>query len=566
MAARFIRFFVLSLMVLFLCRILTTGISAQADEIPQWSLFELTLIAEQDYSNPYNQVSLIANFSGPAGRQKTIRGFWDGGNSFKVRFNPDIQGTWSYSTFSVPADAGLTKTGSIQVGQPVTGSRGFLRRDPDSPYHFKFDNNQHFLMFGTTYYSLILKALDNDNWAEAVDQIGKYGINKVRLLVYPWGKTKYPDSEPFSDQEHDRLNLSHWQKLDQVINYLDTKGIIADLIIFADSERQYTGTWEKEARYVRYVISRYAAYPNVIWCLCNEWEFAQSDTDGYADKDFWDQVGNLIKSEDPWMTESGAYRLLSIHNKNQGEVPFKFFDSGWPTHVCLQHGFNDGDQAGFFAVTNNWGHSLPVVIDEYGYIGNDWGISRDDARRGIWATYLAGGYATTGDFHRQDGSLANPYEEWTDACWNCGDWYDAVPEYRDIKYLTDFWNSIENGYWQMNRQDSLITSGERIYATGTNGQEYVIYAASGGSLSLRLPAGEFRFFRYNPRDGSTTQVEDLTGDGIRQLDLPDNQDWVLHLILIKPTFLQVLSSWLTTFFDQNNDGKVNGLDFCRLIR
>lgn len=39
-------------------------------------------------------------FLSPSGREKTVRGFWDGAITWKVRFMPDELGTWTFSSIS----------------------------------------------------------------------------------------------------------------------------------------------------------------------------------------------------------------------------------------------------------------------------------------------------------------------------------------------------------------------------------------------------------------------------------------------------------------------------------
>ena len=88
-------------------------IIAPAADVPKWSTVEIVLKASGHYANPYAAgPTLTAMFSGPGGATKTVNGFWDGGNTFKIRFTPTAVGPWSYRVSS--SDAGMNgKTGSI---------------------------------------------------------------------------------------------------------------------------------------------------------------------------------------------------------------------------------------------------------------------------------------------------------------------------------------------------------------------------------------------------------------------------------------------------------------------
>jgi Domain of unknown function (DUF5060) len=206
---------------------------------PQWSVSELTFTASGEDSNPYTQVALMVNFTGPGGIEQKVRGFWDGGQTFKARFTPTVIGDWSYTTES--SDAGMNgRKGRFRCTKPTTGSKGFLRRDAEHPYHFIFDDGARFYMWGTTYYGVMRNAMAGDKWKEAITRTRAYGMNKVRMYIYstwkPGGVTPYPPTSPFepagAGANFDRLNLPFWRRLDEVVRFMAEKDMLADLIVF----------------------------------------------------------------------------------------------------------------------------------------------------------------------------------------------------------------------------------------------------------------------------------------------------------------------------------------------
>jgi len=65
------------------------------------------------------------------------------------------------------------------------------------------------------------------------------------------------------------------------------------------------------------------------------------------------------------------------------------------------------------------------------------------------------------------------------------------------------------------------------------GQEYVIYLATGGLVSVDLSAvaKSASVQWYNPRTGELSgQTETLGGD-IRTFAAPSDDDWVLHIVV-----------------------------------
>jgi hypothetical protein len=174
---------------------------------------------------------VTATFIGLGRIRKIVPGFWNGGQTFTIRFTPTIQGHWAYTTAS--SDAGLNKqVGSFQSIAPVPGNHGFLRRDARHPYSFVWDDGTRYFMFGQTYYELIRTAVAGGSWRTAVDMSQSYGLNKIRLLLYPWPaqETPYGDSQPFIEGDHDTLNLRHYMP---VVN--DEYGYIGEYEGTADS-------------------------------------------------------------------------------------------------------------------------------------------------------------------------------------------------------------------------------------------------------------------------------------------------------------------------------------------
>ena len=66
--------------------------------VGKWEVFEVTLTTTNSYSNPYTQVTLDATFTSPTSQTIQTPGFWDGGQTWKVRVAPNEIGTWTYST------------------------------------------------------------------------------------------------------------------------------------------------------------------------------------------------------------------------------------------------------------------------------------------------------------------------------------------------------------------------------------------------------------------------------------------------------------------------------------
>ncbi len=542
------------------------GVTTNAPaEARQWSVHEIELTAQNEFTNPYTNVEVTAQFTGPSGVRHAVRGFWDGGRTFRVRFTPPVRGQWTYAIQSAPPDTGLTRRGEFEAAAPARSSHGFLRRDARHPTSFVCDDGTRHFMWGTTYYHLLLNARAGERWKEAIDGATRYGMNKARFSLSPspvkGDVGRYPLSSPFLDKDLTRPDLDHWRTGDKVIRYMAQRGFLADIILFWNKPKGSEALVRQDEQYLRYALARYAAFPNVIWCMVNEWNYSE------VPQDYWNHLGRLVREEDPWSRDGEFLRALSIHQQTRPD--WNFADQTWPSHAILQFGvrnrgpsvrvgdewvqagsgakrFRHGDEWGNHSIVRNWTGKYPVVNDEYGYIGEPQDVSEDKLpdgglgsptqnsalggpfqrftrvkhRNTMWAIAVGGGYGAAGD--KNDYDDGRPYFS--------TNWHDT-PEYGDIQQLVTFFTNRGLQYWKMAPHNELLKSGTRVYALAEPGRQYVVYAAAGGPFSIDLSPGQYLVHRFDPRTGEDIALPEVTGPSVRDFAAPDQQDWVFCLTL-----------------------------------
>lgn len=129
----------------------------QSGEVHVWEMQEIQLEATGNYTNPYEEVICWINLTGP-GFEQRVHGFWDGGNTFRVRFVAPTPGEWRWTTHSnQPADDGLnTGRGSLRAVAWTQAElaenpnrRGFVRASPNGRTLQYADGSPFFLLGDT---------------------------------------------------------------------------------------------------------------------------------------------------------------------------------------------------------------------------------------------------------------------------------------------------------------------------------------------------------------------------------------------------------------------------------
>ena len=368
-----------------------SNLSAQ-EKIAKWEIFELSLKGSVA-GNPFVNTQVIAEFKHGSKSVKP-EGFYDGDGIYKIRFMPDEEGIWTYTTSSNQPELDKKKGNFICVA---------AKKDIYGPvsvrnvYHFGYADGKPFYPFGTTIYEWSFQ--DRNRKDQTIATLKASPFNKVRMLAVPPYKSTYLEGPnkmsvfPFegsskSNFDFSRFNPAYFKMLEQDISQLAAIGIQADLILFRPYDK---GRWGFDTmddatniRYLKYMVARFGAYHNIWWSLCNENSFIKN----LADED-WDRYFQVVQKADPYS------HLRSIHNADR----VYDYNKPWVTHVSLQY---------YNVVKSPWGTSLlrdvykkPIVNDEINYEGTSekrWGqLSGEEMVFRFWNAYIGGGYATHGE-------------------------------------------------------------------------------------------------------------------------------------------------------------------------
>jgi hypothetical protein len=366
----------------------------------QWGLFELALNGPCE-GNPYCDVALTASFRSESGR-KLVTGFYDGDGVYRLRFMPETTGTWTYTTKSNAAELdGIS--GTLDVGPAKDGDHGPVRADG---LQFRYADGTRYINLGTTAY---VWNLQGDEMEERTLQtLAKAPFTKIRMCVFPKHyryNQNEPELYPFAlvnkgtstwpatiaesgwKFDCDRIEPAYFRHLEKRIADLAKIGVEADLIVLHPYDRWGFSEMsaEQDDRYLRYLVARLAAFPNVWWSMANEYDFMDKKTQ--AD---WDRMIGVVADTDP------HGHLLSVHN---GFAPYDYSDKRI-THVSIQRS-NTERCLEWRAEFNK-----PVSVDECQYEGDvaeSWGnITGQELVHCFWKGVVNGGSVTHGETYYND--------------------------------------------------------------------------------------------------------------------------------------------------------------------
>jgi hypothetical protein len=365
--------------------------------VERWDIFELVLDGPAE-GNPFINVTFGAKFA-YRHRVVDVDGFYDGDGIYKVRFMPDTEGAWTYTTRSnVAALDGVT--GDFVCTPPSPGNHGPVR--VHNTYHFAYaDGTPHFSV-GTTCY--VWNHQGDALEEQTLETLKTAPFNKLRMCVFPKHYTFNQNEPPYhafeslpplggseggSSFDFTRFNPAFFRHLEQRVGNLRDLGIEADIILFHSYDRWGYSTMPAEAddRYLRYVVARLAAYRNVWWSMANEFDLMRAK----IEQD-WDRFFQTVQESDPYQ------HLRSVHNCHV------FYDHNkpWVTHCSVQR--SDLTQVSHWREL----YKKPVVVDECCYEGdipNNWGnITAQEMTHRFWEGFSRGGYVGHGEtyLHPED--------------------------------------------------------------------------------------------------------------------------------------------------------------------
>ncbi len=356
----------------------------------QYEMFELTFKGEEP-AGSWTQVPLSAVFT-LNGKSESVKGFYAGNNTYKVRFYPRAAGKCEWT---VKSDISLTGklSGNEDCRKSDGKKHGMVKA---SGLCFRYEDGSRYMPFGTTVYALIHQ--EPALIERTMTTLKNAPFNKVRMCVFP-KHYEYNSNEPlmfaFEKDENggfdiDRPDFKFWDAFEDILRRMEEMEIQADLILFHayDCWGFSKLSFEQCITYLDYAIRRLSAFPNTWWSLANEYELLTR-----FKPDWWEKFAEYIGKNDPYGHLLSNHNFLKLWN----------FDNPYVTHCSIQ-------DANVIRVPDlQKKYKKPVIFDECCYEGDipqPWGsISGFEMVNRFWTAFAMGGYCTHGETYLDDNEV-----------------------------------------------------------------------------------------------------------------------------------------------------------------
>ena len=238
-----------------------TGQGTTGQDPHTWQRWEQALTSTRTYANPYAEVSLRVVYTGPAGQTLRAYGFWDGGETFRIRCAFPTPGTWRWETeCSDTANTGLHQQRGTVVVAPYAGDgvlyrHGFLKVSENRRY-LVYGDGTPFLWMGDTAWAVPQRATDEEWAAYIADRTAKHF---TLLQVGPasaWaGPADRRGEPPFTDKTCSQWNPAYWQSFEQKVQRANEAGLVVLLVGLMEPVHRYPEP-DKACLFARNIIAR----------------------------------------------------------------------------------------------------------------------------------------------------------------------------------------------------------------------------------------------------------------------------------------------------------------------
>jgi hypothetical protein len=237
---------------------------------------------------------------------------------------------------------GVSGTFTCTASTSINYIRGKLHPHPTNSRRWASDDGQTLIGLGTTEYNLFGRFWDNGTTAistatfqTAVSSVAGKGCNLIFSDINGGGFEDPAWSNHWSDSNHDIPHLSAFQTTDSRLQYMlvNYPNLYVNMTLMAESPNGFntdttlwaTLTAAKKNRLLRYIVARWAAFPQITWCVVNDTNYALPNNNAMTT-----EVGTFLQTNDKWNNLRGT-------GPKRGDTnPYP--SAAWNTYIRIETG------------------------------------------------------------------------------------------------------------------------------------------------------------------------------------------------------------------------------------
>jgi len=506
-------------LLILLLFLLSTLIPLNAQiKVPLWSIFETEFLNDQEFDDPFREVTLEVRYINPEKDTFNFQGFYDGENTWKARYMPDQVGRWEYAAmYSNGTEAGSGSFDVIPSSLP-----GPIGPDFVNSSWFGYRSGEHRVIRGFHVGDRFFAS----NWAEEernvfLDWFESQGYNLISVASFMLnreveGRGKGWYTPDLWDDSKGTPVPSEYDRAEKILDDLSERQIIVyPFAGFFGQSSDFPVDQANQELYLRYTISRWGPYWNLLFNVAGPEPLWRPDA-------FRNQMGlediirlaRLIKELDPFG------HPLSVHNET-GPDPFRH--ESWCDYITLQGGKEDPGYSVYQYIEKNAQLNKPVFAQEVFWPGNIYHECECNdpvtIRKKAFTLLFAGATINFADMNATSSSgfsgsldLEDRHQDWHDAVKEAWNWFESIPFYR-MKPCRDL--------------------AQNAYVLAEEGVNYALYIPDGSkeiSLDLSNARGSYSLRWYNPVSQEYTVDSQVISSGQpTTLGRPPgniSQDWI----------------------------------------
>jgi hypothetical protein len=482
---------------------------------------------------------LTVVFTSPLGQTNSVDGFWDGGQTWHVRFSPNQPGRWSYTTFcSDPANRGLLRQHGAFLCTAPTGRNRFTRHGPvrlaRDRRHFAHEDGAPFFWIADSAWNgaRVSAPQDWDTYARIREA---QSFTAVQWAVAPGEDGVQQSAFTLKDKDGIRINPDFFQRLDSKVEALGRAGLLSVIAPFwsLDDVAGNTLQQDQQTLLLRYMVARWGANP-VAWVLAFEGDSRLQDAASPAGP------GRAVFGE-------GDHAPVILFVRHAWAATDEFRNDPWIDALGYATGSNPGSPPAK-ALLETWTRDIgrPVLnvappLENGIAPENGRRITADETRHAIWSSLLqsppAGiSYGAEGVVHWD--TTVQRAEAATSGM-DLPVWQKSLflPGARQMATLATVFNAIE--FWRVRPAPGTLAAqpgqeslNDGAVAAGTVTRDLtLVYVPGNRAVELLiedLPASPLVAWT-DARTGEQASAVGVVKGRLCQFPAPDSGDWLLVL-------------------------------------